>query len=100
MAKGGRREGAGRKAGVPNKITAETTAAAAAGGEMPKEYMLRVMRDPTVDHDRRDRMAKDVAPYVHPRLATTEVTGKDGGPVLIEKIERVIVGTNAANTDR
>lgn len=64
------------------------------------EYMLRVMRDPTVEHDRRDRMAKDVAPYVHPRLASTEHTGKDGGPILVDKIERLIIGTNPANPDR
>lgn len=83
MPKGGHRDGAGRKKGVPNKITSETIAAAAAGGEMPKEYMLRVMRDPTVEHPRRDEMAKAVAPYVHPKLANVEHSGKDGEPIKV-----------------
>lgn len=84
MANGGRREGAGRKPGVPNKITAETRKAAAAGGELPKDYMLRVMRDPTVEHDRRDKMAVAVAPFFHPKLAAIEHTGKDGEALMGE----------------
>src|SRR4051812_16314411 len=71
----------GRKKGVPNKRTAAEKAAVEASGEMPKEYMLRVMRDPTVEHERRDRMASAAAPYFHSRLTSTEVSGKDGGPI-------------------
>jgi hypothetical protein len=97
VARGGKREGAGRKTGSLTKRTQEVAAAALASGEMPMDYMLRVMRDPTVEHERRDRMAKDVAPYVHPRLATTEHTGKDGGPILVDKIERVIISGSASN---
>lgn len=82
MARGGPRQGAGRKAGSPNKATAELKAAAV-GGEMPAEYMLRVMRDPTVDHDRRDKMAIAVSPYYHAKLANIEHTGKDGGPIQV-----------------
>ena len=54
MTHGGKRSGAGRKAGVPNKVTAEVRAAIAETGETPRDYMLRVMRDETVDHARRD----------------------------------------------
>jgi hypothetical protein len=78
MPKGGARAGAGRKAGTPNKVTAELQAAVAESGETPRDYMLRVMRDPVVDHERRDKMAVAVAPYVHPKLAAVEHTGKDG----------------------
>jgi hypothetical protein len=46
--------------------------AAAASGETPLEYMLRVMRDVTVEHSRRDEMAKAAAPYLHPRLQAIE----------------------------
>ena len=81
MARGGARAGAGRKAGTPNKSSAELKKAIAASGETPAEYMLRVMRDPFVDHDRRDKMAVAAAPYVHPKLAAIEHTGKDGGPI-------------------
>jgi hypothetical protein len=46
--------------------------AAASSGETPLDYMLRIMRDPTVEHDRRDDMAKAAAPYLHPRLQAVE----------------------------
>jgi len=36
--------------------------------------MLRVMRDTTADHARRDAMAKAVAPYCHPHLTAVAVT--------------------------
>jgi hypothetical protein len=39
---------------------------------MPLQYMLSIMRDPTVDDDRRDEMAKAAAPYLHPKLAAVE----------------------------
>jgi hypothetical protein len=42
------------------------------------------MRDPNVDPHRRDFMAKAAVAYVHPRLNSTEVGGKDGSPVVIE----------------
>src|SRR5262249_61667397 len=74
MTEGGRRGGAGRKAGVPNKVPAEVQAAVAETGETPRDYMLRVMRDETVDHARRDAMAKAVAPYCHPHLTAVAVT--------------------------
>lgn len=83
MARGGRREGAGRKAGSVTKLSREVAGKALEGGESPAEYMLRVMRDPKVDHDRRDKMAVAVAPYVHPKLANVEHAGKDGGPIQV-----------------
>ena len=86
MPRGGKREGAGRKEGQPNKRTKELQEAVAASGETPLDYMLRVMRDMTQDHERRDDMAKAAAPYVHSKLATTEVTGKDGGPLQVSVV--------------
>lgn len=77
--KGGTRKGAGRPAGVRNKKTAERMAAIEASGETPMDYMLRVMRDPKTTHDRRDRLAGMVAPYVHPRL--TSIGGTPDQPV-------------------
>lgn len=55
----------------------------AATGEMPKEYMLRVMRDGTFDYDRRDRMAVAAAPYYHSRLSAIEHAGPNGGAIQI-----------------
>lgn len=83
MPRGGKREGAGRKAGSVTKLSREVASEALVSGETPAEYMLRVMRDPTVDHDRRDKMAVAAAPYVHPKLAAVEHTGKDGGPIKV-----------------
>ena len=45
MARGGKREGAGRKPGVPNKATQAQREAVAASGLTPLEYMLQLMRD-------------------------------------------------------
>ena len=79
----------GRKPGSLNKITKELVTALG-DGELPLDYMIRVMRDTTLEHRRRDDMARQAAPYLHPRLACTEVSG--GDPIeLIHKIERVIV---------
>jgi hypothetical protein len=63
---------AGRPKGSKNKRTLELQEAVAASGETPLDYMLRVMRDPTVEHDRRDEMAKACAPYLHARLSQVE----------------------------
>ncbi|MBZ9922228.1 hypothetical protein LB579_31610 [Mesorhizobium sp. BR1-1-7] len=43
--------------------------------------MLKVMRNPKADASRRDDMAKAAAPYVHPKLASMQHTGRDGGPI-------------------
>lgn len=71
----------GRKKGVRNKASTKRAAEIAMTGETPADYMLRVMRDRSVDHDRRDKMAVAAAPYVHAKLAAIEHTGKDGGPI-------------------
>ncbi len=78
--KGGKRVGAGRKKGEPNKRTAEAQAKAEETGIMPLEYMLYVMRS---GEDERMRMSAAVAaaPYVHAKLASIELSGKDGGAI-------------------
>ena len=57
--------------------------------------MLQVMRDPLVDVDRRDDMAKAAAPYVHPKLAAIEHTGDGGGPVRISVVEWRVVNPDS-----
>lgn len=75
--RGGKRQGAGRKKGSKQKIAktylTKSALIAAADGEMPLQYMLRVMRDPTADEKRRDAMAAAAATYIHPKLSA--VTG-------------------------
>ena len=78
---GGARPGSGRKAGSPNKKTAELQKAVAESGITPLEYMLSVLRD--VNQEPRDRLsaANMAAPYVHAKLASIELSGKDGGAI-------------------
>ncbi len=73
--RGGARKGAGRKPGAVNKATAEAKAKAEAGGEMPLDFMLRIMRDATAEPAQRMDMAKAAAPYVHAKLASIEHSG-------------------------
>jgi hypothetical protein len=78
----GRKTG-GRRKGTPNRRTAEMRAEMAATGELPLDYMLRVMRDETADPVRRDAMAKAAAPYLHLQLQSTRLqhTNPDGTPI-------------------
>lgn len=81
--KGGKRAGAGRKKGVPNKRTAKVQAAVEASGITPLDFMLRIMRtEPGEIEDERVlqsvmelrfEAAKAAAPYVHARLAAVEM---------------------------
>jgi hypothetical protein len=102
----GERRG-GRKKGTPNRFTSadtkravEAEARLAETGESPRDYMLRVMRDPAAKPERRDAMAKAVAPYCHPQLAAVKHSGDKDNPI-IQRIERVIVSPhdNAENPD-
>ena len=83
MARGGKRVGAGRPAGSATRRTREIADAAARDGLSPLEVMLRAMREHALAErwDQAAAVAKDAAPYCHPRLAAVEVSGEDGGPV-------------------
>lgn len=81
MARGGVREGAGRKPGATTKMNEKARAAAAEGGIMPLDYMLQILRDDTLETAERMDAAKAAAPYVHAKLASVEHTGKDGGDI-------------------
>ena len=98
--KPGERRG-GRQKGTPNKKNAEKIAALEAGGVMPLDYMLDLLRQPVqIDADVRDRIAmqamrfeaaKAAAPYCHPKLSNIEHTGKDGKDLILPP-EIYIVG--------
>ena len=82
--KGGKRPGAGRKKGEPNKRTAAVLKAVEESGLTPLQYLLQVMRDPTNEPRERTAAAVAAAPYVHSKLASVEVSGKDGGAIQTE----------------
>ena len=80
MAHGGKRKGSGRRKGAKTQRVQEIAEKATAEGVSPLEVMLGAMRQAwdASDKDAAARYAKDAAPYVHPRLAAVEHTGKDG----------------------
>ena len=84
----------GRQKGVPNKRTRDFHAAVSEAGVTPLEYMLAVLRDESVDAERRDRMAAAAAPYIHPRLANVEakiaVTGHEAALAELEDAAAVV----------
>ncbi len=84
--RGGARPGAGRKKGQRNKKTAARLAAIEASGLTPLDFLITVMRAADVPLDMRFDAAKSAAPYVHPKLAAIEHTGKDGGPIETRKM--------------
>lgn len=101
--RGGKRVGAGRKKGAATKRTRQIADKAAEQGITPLEVMLQTMaalmqkadelkkaklkpgEKPTVTPlemmIEAASVAKDAAPYMHPRLAAMELSGKDGKPV-------------------
>lgn len=101
MPRGGARRGAGRKKGKTRAQKAATRKRAddaMLAGELPLEYMLRVMRDQTdqtpAGKHRRDEMAKTAAPYCHPKQANIVATHKfDWSKVPLEErlnLERLL----------
>jgi hypothetical protein len=100
MAKG--KKTGGRKRGTPNKAAtaAAVRAEVAASGEIPLDYMLRIMRDETVEPTRRDAMAKAAAPYVHPSLASVRHGGDEHNPLRITEVRRIIVSPGNSDENR
>lgn len=82
MAHGGARPGAGRKAGGANKASREAYERAQEGGELPLDYLLRVMRNEDTDEAKRIDCAKAAAPYIHPKRAPIDGDGNEAGLTL------------------
>lgn len=82
MAKGIKTGGGSRK-GRPNRAPAAKAAAIAASGMTPLDFLLMVMRDAKHELSERLEAAKSVAPYVHPKLSSMELTGAGGAPLAV-----------------
>ncbi len=80
MARGGRRPGAGRPKGAVNRSSLAIIEAANSGGEMPIEYLLRVMRDENAPDARRDLAARIAASYLHSRIAALPIDEEEAEP--------------------
>lgn len=90
--KGGKRPGAGRKPGVPNKRTAAVQEAVEASGITPLDYMLEVMRNPTNEPAMRLDAAKSAAGYVHARLSAVDMKAT----VITKTLDQELSELNAA----
>jgi hypothetical protein len=110
MAKGGARKGAGRKKGAASLKSREIADKAAAEGITPLEVMLKAMRhldalaDEQQDRNEKSKLliaaadiAKDAAPFIHPRLAQVAHTDKDGNGLFkdIADVLREVSGRTA-----
>jgi hypothetical protein len=82
-AHGGKRPGAGRPTGAASRANEQVRQEAAATGELPLAYMLRIMRDPSQPVGRRDEMARAAAPFCHSRLSSVEHSGEIARPTVI-----------------
>lgn len=100
MARGGKREGAGRPAGAANVRTREIADSAASKGLTPLEFMLNVLRDKDAAMDKRMWAAEKAAPFVHPKLASVEHKGDADNPLqTISRIEIVPLTGNDNSED-
>lgn len=78
MQNGGARPGAGRKKGGVNRATQEALERARETGELPLDFLLRIMRDPNSDEAKQIDCAKAAAPYVHHKLNAIDHSATDG----------------------
>ena len=99
---GGKRTGAGRPAGSKNKRTEDLARKAEALGVCPAEAMLlnikwamdKLEDDKSDQSELRDvihKNAKDVAPYLYPKLAAASFEGSGDDGEFVVKITREIV---------
>lgn len=88
--------GPGRPKGVPNKITGEFRDTVKRLLEDNAENVGAWLGSVAQDDPAKalDLLAK-LAEYAAPKLARTEVTGADGGPLQVQSITRTIVDPNA-----
>ena len=90
MARGGKRDGAGRPAGAANVKSREIANKASTDGLTPLEYMLDVLRNTKADPKDRMWAAEKAAPFVHPKLSSVEHKGDEDNPLqTVTRIELV-----------
>ena len=70
----------GRPKGARNRRTRAVLEAAEAGGEMPLDFLLGLMRDPRATITRRLEAAKAAAPFLHPRLNAVDAKTAETAP--------------------
>ena len=80
----------GRQKGTPNKRTAERQAAIAAikaSGKSPIDFFNDLLKNEEAPLELRFSAAKELAPYVHPKLASVE--SRVGGKTHEQRLEEL-----------
>lgn len=92
MARGGTRLGAGRKPGIPNRVTADIKALAQSYGPSAIEELARIVRESENDTARISAI-KELLDRGFGKAAQSVIVNGDeeGGPVQFSLIKRVIV---------
>jgi hypothetical protein len=101
MAKGGAREGSGRKKGSASAKTRAIADKAAKDGVTPLEVMLEAMKfsmdqvkatespiEKKLFYEAAHAHAKDAAPYIHPKLTSVEVKNPPGETFKTENLSQ------------
>ena len=81
-----------RPAGSRNKVTRKLQLQVEQSGETSLQFMLKVMRDESLETAARMDAAKGAAPYVHPKLANIEHGNLNNKPFLVGLLESDIDG--------
>lgn len=93
--RGGARPGAGRKPGSATKRTREIADKAAQMGITPLEVMLEAMNTlrEAGELEKAASVAKDAAPYIHPKLSAIEMNAN----VVTKTLDQELAELNDAN---
>lgn len=86
----GRKTG-GRQKGTPNRASAARQQEIVASGLTPLDFMLAVLRDEAKPFEARFEAARAAAPYVHPRLTATHLSGTLNSNPLAELTDAELV---------
>ena len=88
MGRGGKRPGAGRPKGAPNKVTAEAKALfLEAFGNLQGDLEGWIRATAADDPAKAADLTIKLAEYHFPKLGRREITGPDGAPIRVVKVD-------------
>ncbi|MOA09125.1 hypothetical protein D3C78_1289340 [compost metagenome] len=91
-ARGGKREGAGRKGGTPNKVTADIKAIAQSFGEEAIKLLVEIARDGEAPPAARVAAAREIIDRGYGKAKQPVVGGNDDDPPIKAITEIRVVG--------
>jgi hypothetical protein len=88
------------KRSLPRDRVTEAIKPRGAFGGDAIDFLMWIYRNETFPIGLRLDAAKAAAPFERPRLSATQLTGKDGGPILLEQIVDAAMQARAKAQDR